>query len=259
MGIVNCTPDSFYPDSRAESRAAAVQLAQRMIDDGADILDIGGESTRPGSDPVNTDEEIVRVVPVIEEIRGFSDIPISIDTRKAAVAGRALERGADMINDVSAGREDCEMLSLAAASNRPIVLMHMRGTPKTMQQKPYYEDTITDVVAELQGFVRAAVSEGVKRDRIILDPGIGFAKRLSDNLKLLKHIDTIRHTGFPVLVGLSRKSFMDKLLGLPVTQRLAASLAAEAFVALKGAEILRVHDVRETVELAKMLDAIQTA
>jgi len=259
MGIVNCTPDSFYPGSRADTRAAAVALARKMIAAGADILDIGGESTRPGSEPVGAGEEIARVVPVIEEIRGFSDLPISVDSRKTAVAERALDCGADIINDVSAARDDPCMGALAASRGCALVLMHMRGTPKTMQKDPFYEDTLAEVMAELLLFVDTAVDAGVDPRKIILDPGIGFAKRLSDNLKLLKYIGSLRQTGHPVLVGLSRKSFIEKLLDLPVEKRLAASLAAEAFVVINGAEILRVHDVEETVQLVKMLDAIQAA
>lgn len=259
MGIVNCTPDSFYPASRVEARSAAAESARDMIDSGVDIIDIGGESTRPGSDPVGAGEEIERVVPVIEEVRSFTNTPISVDTRKAAVAQKALEAGADIINDVSAAREDAEMPALAASYNCPVVLMHMRGTPKTMQKEPFYADTVSEVVSELLGFVEEALKAGVSREKIILDPGIGFGKRLSDNLILLKHIDALRQTGHPVLVGLSRKSFIQKLLGLPVEERLAATLAAEAFVALEGVEILRVHDVEETVQLVKMLHALQTA
>jgi dihydropteroate synthase len=259
MGIVNCTADSFFPNSRADTLTAAIELVRKMADAGADILDIGGESTRPGSDPVTASEEIARVVPVIEEARGFCNLPISVDTRKAVVAERALDAGADIINDVSAMRDDSGMRELAAARKCPIVLMHMRGTPKTMQQDPFYDDAVAEVTAELSEFVESGLSAGIDRGRIILDPGIGFGKRLCDNLQLLKHVDEFRKLGFPVLVGLSRKSFIEKLLGLPVEERLASSLAAEAYVILKGAEIIRAHDVPETVHLVKMLDAIQTA
>ena len=259
MGIVNCTPDSFYPGSRVETKDAAVELARNMIDQGADILDIGGESTRPGSESTSADEEAARVVPVIREIRHFCDLPISVDTQKEMVARRALDAGADIINDVSAMRDDNKMSVLAAERGCPVVLMHMRGTPKTMQQDPHYDDTVGEVTAELSEFAESAISAGVARDNIILDPGIGFGKRLSDNLLLLKEIDKIRGLGFPVLVGLSRKSFIHGLLGLAVEERLPASLAAEAFVTCRGAEILRVHDVSETVHLSKILAAIQRA
>lgn len=259
MGIVNCTPDSFYADSRAGTKAAAVEFARGMVDAGADILDIGGESTRPGSESVPALEEAARVVPVIEEVRGFCDLPISIDTQKADVAERALDAGADIVNDVSAMRMDADMRSLAAARGCAVVLMHMRGTPKTMQREPSYTDAVREVVDELSEFADSAMAAGVERDKIVLDPGIGFGKRLNDNLRLLKRIDVVHELGFPVLIGLSRKSFIETLLGLPVEERLAASLAAEAYVVLKGAEIVRVHDVTETVHLSKMLAAIQTA
>ncbi len=259
MGIVNCTPDSFYAGSRTYTKEAAVELARGMVGAGADILDIGGESTRPESDSVRASEETARVVPVIEAIRGFCDLPISIDTRKAEVAERALDAGADIVNDISAMREDSGMRNLVAARGCPVVLMHMRGTPKTMQRDPWYADTVREVAAELAGFADFTMAGGVERDKIVLDPGIGFGKRLIDNLRLLKHIDALHELGFPVLIGLSRKSFIEKLLGLPAEERLSASLAAEAYVVLKGAEIVRVHDVRETVHLVKTLSAIQKA
>ena len=259
MGIINCTADSFYPGSRAADNAAALALAESMIEAGADILDIGGESTRPGSDSVDAREEAERVVPVIEEIRGLCNLPISIDTRKAVVAEQALNAGADIINDISALRDDEKMSDLAASRGCAVVLMHMRGSPKTMQQSPYYDDAVTEVVGELSRFIDSALSAGIDRNRIIVDPGIGFGKRLCDNLRLLKCIDDFHKLGYPVLVGLSRKSFIEKLLDLKVEERLAASLAAEAYVVLKGAEILRVHDVAETVQVVKTLCAIQNA
>ena len=230
-----------------------------MIDEGTDILDIGGESTRPGSDPVSAGEEAERIVPVIEEIRRWSDVPISADTRKAVVAEKALEAGADIVNDVSGLGDDPDLPALVAEKGCPVVLMHMRGSPKTMQQDPFYEDVVSEVTKELREKVELALSHGISGGRIILDPGIGFGKRPSDNLQLLRHIGELRTSGYPVLVGLSRKSFIDKLLRVPVEERLAASLAAEAYAILQGAEIIRVHDVKETVHLVKMLAAIQTA
>jgi len=259
MGIINCTPDSFYEGGRAPTRTAAVGLARRMAEEGADMLDIGGESTRPGSDPVSAGEEMARVVPVIEEIRGFCSLPLSVDTRKAVVAEKALDAGADIINDVSAMRDDAGMRVCAASRGCPVVLAHMRGTPKTMQQRPQYDDVVAEVIEELTGFAEAAVNAGVDRSKIILDPGIGFGKRLADNLRLLRSADRLRASGYPLLIGLSRKSFIKTLLDLPAENRLAASLAAEAYVVLKGADIIRVHDVAETVALVKMLSAIQTA
>lgn len=259
MGILNCTPDSFYPESRKHGLDAALSEARDMIRNGVDIIDIGGESTRPGSDSVDDAEESRRVVPVIETIRGESSVPISIDTRKTSVAERALNAGADIINDVSALADSPSLGSLAAERGVPIVLMHMRGKPKTMQNDPYYSDTIKEVQNELEQRIEFALETGVSRDRIILDPGIGFGKRLVDNLLLIKHIDQLHMLGFPMLVGISRKSFIDKLLGKPVDRRLAATIAAEAYAVLQGVEIVRVHDVTETIDMVKTLAAILAA
>jgi dihydropteroate synthase len=259
MGIVNTTPDSFYPGSRKHGTAEALEAVRTMVDEGADIVDVGGESTRPGSDPVSAEEEIRRVVPVVEGARRFTDIPISIDTRKALVAAAALDAGADIVNDISALRDDPEMGLLAAERGCPVILMHIRGTPKTMQENPRYDDPVAEVIQELSDRASEALRYGIRRESIVLDPGIGFGKRLADNLQLLKHINRIRDLGYPVLVGLSRKSFIDKLLGLQVEERLAATLAAEAYTAARGADILRVHDVKETVHLVRMLAAIESA
>ncbi|MBT3274857.1 MAG: dihydropteroate synthase [Spirochaetales bacterium] len=259
MGIINCTPDSFYPGSRVPQSADAATTARQMILDGVDILDIGGESTRPGSDPVDAEKEIRRVVPVIEAIRAESNILISIDTKKAAVARAAIEAGADIINDISALCADSGMAPLAASAEVPVVLMHMRGTPKDMQTNPYYDDAAVEVITELLDRVESAAREGIERDLIILDPGIGFGKRLEDNLELLRSVGLMREEGYPVLIGLSRKSFIDRVLQVPVEDRLAATLAAEAYAVMLGSDILRVHDVKETVHLVKMLDALGQA
>ena len=265
MGIVNCTPDSFYPGSRRESREAAVAAARRMIAEGADILDIGGESTRPGSDPVGAGEEQERVVPVIDALRGESGIPISVDTRKAQVAEAALAAGADIVNDVSGLRDDPELGALLAARGVPVVLMHMQGTPKTMQRRPHYEDTVADILEVLRERIAVATDAGIAGDRIICDPGIGFGKTVGDNLRILRELSRLRaELDMPVLVGLSRKSFIGKVLGdaddapLPVEERLTGTLAAHAWAASEGADILRVHDVAETVQLVTMLEAIAT-
>jgi dihydropteroate synthase len=262
MGIVNCTPDSFYPESRRATREAAVGAARRMIAEGADILDIGGESTRPGSDPVAAGEERTRVVPVIEAIRAQSDIPISVDTRKADVAEAALDAGADIVNDVSALRDDPELASLVASRAVPVVLMHMQGTPATMQHNPQYEDTVADILGVLRARIDAAEAAGIARERIIVDPGIGFGKTVADNLRILREVSRFRaELGTPVLIGLSRKSFIGKVIGgedapLPVDERLAGTLACHAWVADRGVDILRVHDVAETVQLLAMLSSI---
>ncbi len=258
MGILNCTPDSFYPGGRAESCAAAVRQAREMISSGADILDIGGESSRPGSDPVSLSAELDRVLPVLNEIRTFSDIPISVDTRKSEVAHRALLAGADIINDISALQEDPEKADIAAEHGAALVLMHMRGTPATMQVSPFYVDPVGEVLKELEAAVEVACKAGVPKNSIILDPGIGFAKRLEDNIAVLRGIPRLRASGFPILIGHSRKSFLGALLAdedgnvRPVEARLAGGLAVSLFAATHGAEILRVHDVAETVDALRV-------
>ena len=270
MGILNCTPDSFYSESSLAklengSLTAALERARGMIRDGADILDVGGESTRPGADYVDAEKEKERVVPLIEAIRKESDIPISVDTRKAEVAEEALKAGADIINDVSALRDDQRLAELVAAWGVPVVLMHMRGTPKTMQKDPIYENTLKEVREELLAFAKQAEEKGVPRESIILDPGIGFGKRTVDNLLLLKGLNVLKETGYPVLVGLSRKSFLGRILKkemedeVPPEARLVGSLAANAWAALSGSEIIRVHDVKESAEMVRVLTAIQEA
>lgn len=257
MGILNATPDSFYPESRLSTPASGVERALQMIDDGADLLDIGGESTRPGSLPVPLDIELERVVPLIEGIRRRSDLPISVDTRKAEVARRAVEAGADIINDVSAMRDDPAMVEIAVGFDTPVVLMHMQGTPATMQLDPHYDDALREVTAELSGRAREIASLGVSAARIILDPGIGFGKRLEDNLRLIRGIPKLKSLGYPVLIGLSRKGFLGAITGRKGTEaRLAATIAANAYALLAGADILRVHDVRESVDMKRVLEAI---
>ncbi len=264
MGILNATPDSFYPASRVNGEQGILDAALRMAADGADLLDIGGESSRPGSEYVDAAEEVRRVIPAIRAIRQRTSIPISIDTRKAEVARAALDEGADIINDISALRDDPELGSLAADRKCPVILMHMRGTPLTMQREPYYADTIGEIIAELGERVAAAKSCGVSEEAILLDPGIGFGKRPVDNLLILQGIGQFCRMGFPVVVGVSRKGFIGKVAGgpdgpLPVEERLAGSLAAAANAVVNGADILRVHDVRETAQLVRVLNAIETA
>jgi len=256
MGVINCTPDSFYAGSRSETTNAALETARTMIDEGADILDIGGESSRPGSEYVEADEEIDRVIPVIEGIRKFTSVPISVDTRKARVAERALGAGADLINDISALRDDPELASVAVRHRCPVVLMHMQGTPSTMQENPDYEDPVTEILAELSTATENALEAGIPADRIIIDPGIGFGKRLEDNLRILAEIARFVETGYPVLIGLSRKSSIGTITGRDVHDRLAGTLSANLMAALGGAAILRVHDVPETMDLLKVAAAI---
>jgi dihydropteroate synthase len=256
MAIVNCNGDSFFPQSRAPNADAAVEKALRALEDGADIIDIGGESTRPGAAYIDEEEEGRRVLPVIRGVRRRSNAPISVDTRKAAIADAALKAGADIINDISALEDDPNMGKVCAAHGAKVTLMHMKGAPPTMQKEPFYHDVVAEVAAYLQDAAQRALDAGVARENIILDPGIGFGKRLEDNTALIRRLATIRALGYPVLVGLSRKSFIGELTGRDVEQRLAGSLAANAAAIIAGADIIRVHDVKESVDLARVLNGV---
>ncbi len=255
MGVINCTPDSFAV--RSETTEKAMASARRMIDEGADIIDVGGESTRPGSDPVSIDEELKRVLPVIEQIRAISDIPVSIDTTKAEVAQKALTAGADIINDISALAFDPGMAEVAVRFACPVVLMHIKGCPKTMQDDPYYDDVMKEVAEYFDERLRYAVSRGINRDRIILDVGIGFGKRRIDNLTLIKRLHELKKFGRPLMVGASRKRFIGDLTGLPPEQRLPGSVAAAAMAVQNGADIVRVHDVAETRQAVALATAVR--
>ena len=256
MGILNVTPDSFSDAGVHFDRAVAIDAALRMEQDGAEIIDVGGESTRPGSDAVSVDEELQRVVPVIEGIRARSGVRVSVDTRKARVAEAALDAGADMINDVTALR-DPEMRSVAAKRGVQVVLMHMRGEPKTMQENIHFDDVVLDVARELQAWRDDAIAAGVQKENILIDPGIGFGKTYEHNLAILARCDELRSIA-PVVIGASRKAFIGHLTGQPGgAPRMAGSLATIA-AAVKGcATIVRVHDVRETVDFLKVLQAIE--
>ncbi len=255
MGIVNCTPDSFA--DRSDTTEKAINSARRMIDEGADIIDIGGESSRPGSDPVTLEAELERVIPVIENIRSFSDIPLSIDTTKAAVAEKALTAGANIINDISALAFDSEMAEVAARHGCPVVLMHIRGNPKTMQDDPHYDDVIKEVVDYFSGRIDYAVSRGIDNSKIILDVGIGFGKRTVDNLMLIKHLDAFKKFGRPLLVGASRKRFIGELTGMDTDKRLEGSVAVASMAVQNGADIVRVHDVAQTKQAVAMAAAVR--
>ena len=248
MGVVNVTPDSFSDGGSYLDPDQAVAHALQLVEEGADILDIGGESTRPGADDVSVDEECARVLPVIERLIGKTDRPISIDTRKAAVMRAAVAAGARLINDVSALSYDVGALAAAAAADVPVVLMHAQGAPKTMQDAPAYDDVVAEIAAYLEGRAEAAMDAGLRRDNIILDPGVGFGKTLGHNLSLMKHLGRIRELGYPLLLGASRKSFIGKIDGSAVDARLGGSLAAALWGAANGADIVRVHDVAETVQ-----------
>ncbi|MDC7126400.1 MAG: dihydropteroate synthase [Spirochaetales bacterium] len=257
MGILNTTPDSFYADSRACSVENAVSNALKMIEEGADIIDIGGESTRPGSDYVEADEEIRRVVPVIKELRKVSGIAVSVDTRKAIVAEQAIDAGADIINDISALSDDPALAGLIAERNVPVILMHMRGTPRNMQKNPSYDDVIKEISEELEERISYALNEGIEKEKIIIDPGIGFSKRIEDNLSIIRHLDNLTHLGYPVLMALSRKSFIGHINSSEVQDRLTGTLVADMFSVINGASILRVHDVKEHIDMLDMFSAIE--
>lgn len=258
MGVVNVTPDSFFDGGKRFDSARAAADAFEMIESGAEILDIGGESTRPGAQPVSLDEELRRVLPVIRELRKKSSVPISVDTYKEAVARAALDVGADIINDISALRFDPAMAALVAREGVPLILMHMQGEPRTMQQKPHYGDVVRDVREFLAERVHSANQAGIGREQIIIDPGIGFGKTLAHNLALLKNLQSLNSVGQPLLIGVSRKAFIGKILNAAgPEERLEGSLAAAVAAALSGANILRVHDVSETVRAVRVADAIR--
>lgn len=259
MGVLNVTPDSFSDGGQYLAIQHAVAHAQQMAAEGADIIDVGGESTRPGANEVPVDEELRRVIPVIRHLATTHDIPISIDTRKAEVARRALEVGAQIVNDVSGLTADPAMAAVVADAGVPVVVMHAKGTPKDMQHDPQYDDVIDEIRAWLASRVEAACQAGIRKDRLIIDPGIGFGKRLIDNLLILKFLSTFSSLGCPILVGPSRKSFIGKLLGVPEDERLEGTAAAVAIAIANGAHIVRVHDVRAMVRVAKMTDAIVRA
>lgn len=262
MGIINVTHDSFFPESRKTSVDQAVRQALSFEAAGADSIDVGGESTRPGSEYVPAEEELHRVIPVFEAIRRECALPLSVDTRKAVVAREAIAAGASMVNDVSAGRDDPEMLPLCNEKEVSVVLMHMRGRPKTMQKNPAYDDPVGEIASELRRFADSAKRVGIPEERIILDPGIGFGKRHQDNLLILKNLDTFKELGYPLLLGFSRKSFLGAIIGEggapePVERRYAASLAAAVWCMIGGAEYLRVHDVEATREARAVIHAIE--
>ena len=257
MGILNLTPDSFSDGGRFPDCDSAISHAQAMVSEGAAIIDIGGESTRPGAAPVSVQQELDRVMPVVESLVAELPVPLSVDTSKPEVMQAAISAGAGMINDVMALRQEGAIEAVRDACHVLLCLMHMQGEPRSMQQNPRYDD----VVGEVRHFLleRAALCEkaGIAQSRIILDPGFGFGKTLEHNTALLKNIDLLAGDGYPLLVGISRKSMIGQLLGdVPVDQRLQGSVAAAVIAAMKGANILRVHDVRETVEALKIVEAL---
>ena len=254
MGILNVTPDSFSDGGRFVDPGAALDRALGMATQGADIIDVGGESTRPGAAPVPADEERRRVLPVVEAIRAQSEVLISIDTSKAAVARAALDAGAGIVNDVTAGRGDMDMLPLAAKAGAGVVLMHMLGAPRSMQEDPRYEDVTQEVCRFLADRARAAEEAGVARGAIAVDPGIGFGKTLEHNRTLLRRLPDLVGLGYAVLVGHSRKSFIGGALDLAVEERLEGTLAVTAWAVMKGAGIVRVHDAAPNARVVRMTE-----
>lgn len=260
MGILNVTPDSFSDGGKYSGLDAAVKQVELMVSEGVDIIDIGGESTRPGADPVTADEQIRRVVPVIATIRQQlrSDILISIDTTLSAVAKAALDAGANIINDVSGGSADPAILTLAAATGAPIILMHSQGTPKTMQDNPHYQNVVQEVLDALDESINAALKAGVNKEAIAIDPGIGFGKRKQDNLDLLAHLDALVASGFPVLLGTSRKRFMGTICDVNEPSELVTATAVTtALGVMAGVRIFRVHDVKENRQAVDVAWAIK--
>ncbi|MBO8142062.1 MAG: dihydropteroate synthase [Firmicutes bacterium] len=256
MGILNVTPDSFSDGGRYMTPDAAVRRAREMVEQGADVIDVGGESTRPGAEPVPLDVELERVIPAVERIASEFAVPVSVDTCKAKVAERALGAGAHLINDISALRFDPGMARVVAERNVPVVLMHMRGTPRDMQVNPVYGSVVEEVLDFLDESIGKALSAGIGRDRILVDPGIGFGKTLDHNLEILRTLDALELLGCPILLGPSRKSFIGHILGLPPDRRVEGTAAAVALGIAAGASVVRVHDVAEMVRVARVADAI---
>ncbi|MCX7919957.1 MAG: dihydropteroate synthase [bacterium] len=259
MGILNITPDSFSDGGKYYTPDQAYLHAMRMIEEGADIIDVGGESSRPGAQPVSAEEEIARIVPVIERLATATNIPISVDTYKAQVAESAINAGAQMINDITAMTYDPAMLPLAARTGVPVVLMHMQGTPQTMQLNPQYTNVVSDIIEYLNNAIQIAKQAGINEEQIIIDPGIGFGKTLEHNLSILHHLSEFLRLGRPILIGVSRKSFIGKILDLPVDERLEGTAAAVAIAVIHGAKIVRVHDVKAMVRVVKIADAIRVS
>ncbi|MBU1146801.1 MAG: dihydropteroate synthase [Candidatus Omnitrophica bacterium] len=256
MGILNLTPDSFSGDGIHEDVGRAVEQAEKMIDEGADIIDVGGESTRPGAAAVSIEEEIKRVIPVIERLSKAVSVPISIDTRKSEVARQALDKGASMINDITGLESDAGMAKLAARYDANVIIMHIKGGPQTMQEKPVYSDLMIEITEKLAGLIKNAEANGVKQENIIIDPGIGFGKTFEHNLEILQNLSYFKALGRPILVGPSRKSFIGNILGVEPSQRIFGTAAAAAIAIKNGADVVRVHDVREMRQVAMVVDSI---
>ena len=256
MGILNVTPDSFSDGGHYLTINSSVECARRMAEEGADIIDIGGESSRPGAEPVPLEVELERVIPVIKKLSDKIDILISIDTYKAKVAKEALKAGASIINDISGLRFDPMMAKIAAEAGCPVIIMHMKGTPRDMQRRPAYKDVVKEITAFFKERIAFAVKNGIKRNKIIIDPGIGFGKTVRHNLEIIKRLKEFRKLGVPILIGPSRKSFIGRILNEPVDKRLEGTAAVVAISIANGANIVRVHDVKAMADVAKITDAI---
>lgn len=259
MGVINVTPDSFYDGGRYDVPQKAIERGLRLVDEGAAILDVGGESTRPGADPVPAANQKERILPVIQAVRERWQGWISVDTSSGEVARAAVEHGADMINDISAGRADPSIREVVADLGVPCILMHMQGVPRTMQDRPTYTSVVPEIIAFLEERIASWEDAGVPRDRILIDPGIGFGKTVHHNLLILKHLCEFQVLGRPIVLGTSRKSFIGTILGRGLEERLLGSLATVAIGVWNGADVLRVHDVRETREVLTIVHAIQEA
>ena len=256
MGILNLTPDSFSDGGKFSDKNQATDYALKMIEDGADMIDIGGESTRPGAEPVSLDEELKRTIPIIKSIRQRSDCLISIDTYKSSVAEVALDVGADLVNDISGLTFDEKMIDIVVDRKVPVILMHMKGTPRSMQVDPNYDNVIEEICEFFRRKVKSAKNSGILDNMIILDPGIGFGKRLEDNFEIIRELKQICAMGYPILLGPSRKSFIGASLNLPVEERLEGTLASITAGIMNGANIIRVHDVKETFRAVKIIEKI---
>jgi len=259
MGVLNVTPDSFYDGGRYDSFNKAVERGFQMVEDGADIIDIGGESSRPGAKPVEEKEELERVIPVIKKLVSKVKVPISIDTYKAMVAKKAIDAGAAMVNDISALRMDEGMANIVRSSKVPVCLMHMQSTPRNMQRNPRYKDVMSEIFAFFRERMDFCERAGIDVEKTVVDPGIGFGKTVLHNLEILRNLDQFKSLGRPIMIGVSRKSFIGKVLQLEPEERLEGSLASAMWCMIKGASILRVHDVKETKRAVRMLEAIEQA
>jgi len=257
MGILNVTPDSFFDGGKHSDADMAVAAALQMEADGADLVDIGGESTRPGSDSVSAETETARLLPVLEQLKSCLKIPISVDTYKSSVADHVLAAGAEIINDISGLNFDPDMAETIARYDAGVILMHIKGTPKNMQTDPHYDNLIDEILIYLSDAIDKARRAGIKSSKIMIDPGIGFGKTPDDNYRILRYLEEFRSLGFPILIGPSRKSFIGQVLGLPPGERLEGTLAAVTAAVLNGAEVVRVHDVKAAVRAVKIADTIK--